>query len=298
MSEFLKEEPIEQFPAILRELQQIQNICTSEKKQYEKLEETIRRLEDDQFFLTASKNAATRYENEFGINKTASETLEFRRERLINRTNSVPPYTVYFVASKLDEIIGAGNWQAYLNKERTIFTIEASMESKSWYNEFRITFEQMKPCTVMLITKPYINSSIVFSESKESTKIRYHKLSEHLKLTGWKLCSKENYEGVDAVTDLSGVIIDNLNNTYEAIDSILINDSIMIKVFTKTKDTYNNQVIINYAFDGTINTADLKEITSVKILKKNGDTLTESKVYVPYDENMRFKQIIKIKEGE
>lgn len=294
MSDFLKEEPIEQFPLILKEMKPIEHICTAEKSQYIKIEEQIRTLENDQFIATSSKAAITRYEREFGMSLTASETIEFRKERLINRLNLNPPYTTYFIASKLDEIIGVGKWNAYMNKEGNVFTLEASMESKSWYNEFKVTFEQMKPCTVLLITKPYANGNITISTSCICAINEFYIDMSGDYTIGCELqmAEQSNESEVEGMTCTEGLVDESVKNACEKVEVIVINDSVEIFDFSKNYDVEKNEVTLIYDIDND----SLKEITNVKIYGANNKILAESNVYIPYEQGMEFTEKLIFKE--
>lgn len=90
------------------------------------------------------------------------------------------------------------------------------------------------------------------------------------------------------MTDSSNLVSLTLNDVYEKVTELKVNDSMLISTFAKKKNSDCVEITYNIP-DG------ITEITNVKLLDKEGTVLTDSKVYVPCIGNMEFKQKISVR---
>lgn len=156
----------------------------------------------NQFVLTADERGIAAFERIYEIRADpAIENLEFRRERLLNRIRTSPPFTFRFLLQRLDEIIGAGKYKAWLGRGRwhtrlgswvlgrtpfrdpeyTLF-IEATAQDTSWYQEVQIFVNKIKPANIVYTITPLIARGIEISES-----ISAMPRSWNYRLGGWQL---------------------------------------------------------------------------------------------------------------
>ena len=73
---------------------------------------------------------------------------------------------------------------------------------------------------------------------------------------------------------------------------VVINDNIQISDFT-VKQVSDNAVTLKYEVTPSMTNL----ITSIKLMKVNGDVLTQSIVYVPVTQSIVSKHTITVKEG-
>ena len=107
------------------------------------------------FVLTADESGVIMFERMLNIiANPQTEDLEFRRQRLINRLSMSPPFTFRFLKQKLDEIIGAGNWKAYIDHDNYTLYVESSATNQSWYSEMEFTISRLKPCNMVFRNVP------------------------------------------------------------------------------------------------------------------------------------------------
>lgn len=98
-------------PPWYREILDYQEICQTEKAQFDALAAEITGVADNFFFQTMDEGAVSMWEQIFDIVPDLdTESLGFRRVRVLNRVSTRPPFTLGFLYQKLDELIGAGAW--------------------------------------------------------------------------------------------------------------------------------------------------------------------------------------------
>ena len=96
-------------PPWYREILDYQEICQTEKVQFDALAAEITGVADNFFFQTMDEGAVSMWEQIFDIVPNLdTEILGFRRLRVLNRVSTRPPFTLGFLYQKLDELIGAG----------------------------------------------------------------------------------------------------------------------------------------------------------------------------------------------
>lgn len=248
------------------------------------------------FVLTADESGIIMFESMLSIIANPSiEDLEFRRQRIINRLSMSPPFTFRFLKQKLDEIIGVGNWTAYIDFNEYTLYVESSATNQNWYHEIELTISRIKPCNMVFINVPFTSRNILLSEE-----ISYSTRTWMYRLGSWKL-------GRDPFAILSGggivkmsnvksiqqaLLNDTANFVSEDIASVLINDEVVITEF-RLKQVSNNIVSIEY--DVTPDMATL--ITDIKLRKADDAVLTQSSVYIPVTQRIINKHIITVKEG-
>ena len=73
-------------------------------------EGNMNQLLDNLFVQTCDAATIALYEQLFGIVPQPGDTLEARRNRIMNRLSMVVPFTERYLRARLDEMYGAGNY--------------------------------------------------------------------------------------------------------------------------------------------------------------------------------------------
>ncbi|MEG1803545.1 MAG: putative phage tail protein [Lachnospiraceae bacterium] len=253
-------------------------------------------LQNNQFVLTANEYGIEQYENMLSIIPNPStETLEFRRDRIINRLSMTPPFTFRFLKKKLDEIIGVGKWKAYIDFSNYTLYVESSANNQIWFEEIIITMSNLKPANIVFINQPLITQGLVLSEKISYSTMQYN----YVLGVSWVLGAKPFLSYIDKgaiklsnVSSLqSGLFNDVADFTASDIASVLINDSVTITAFV-TKQASANIVDIEY----NVLTSQVQAITNIKLKNSSGEVLSEAIVYVPLLEDVLMKHTITVKE--
>jgi hypothetical protein len=232
------------------------------------------------------------------LNITANvhtEDLKFRKDRILNRLSMSPPFTFKFLKQRLDEIIGAGAWAAYIDYDTYTLYVESSATNQNWYSEVEFTINRIKPCNMVFINVPLIAKAVSLSED-----ISYTQQNPRYRLSSWRLG-----EYPFATSDGGGVIKmagtrsiqqqlmnDVANFVADDIAGVILNDSINVSEF-RLKQSSDNIVSVEYVVRPEMTNL----ITDIKLIRADGSILTESAVYVPVTQTVVSKHTITVKEG-
>lgn len=286
------------FPRFYDGYVEIDAIIDTEDKAFEEIGVNFRRAINNQFIKLADETGISAYEVLFDvIADPSTETLEERRDRLLNRVSVIPYYTTIFLRNRLDSLIGAGLYNLIIDYDNYTLYLESAAKNQLYYNEIAVLMSNIKPCNIVFINMPLVSQQIFVSEQVNVSKLTYNYV-----LGGqWKLGEKPfiSYEDKGIIKGRSTNSMSSLMEakyrqfTLSEITSVLINNTIRITTFL-TKEEVNGEAIIEYIVPQQEQNI---EVTNIKLLDKNGLICFESPVYVPVYEDTIMKHNIIIKEG-
>lgn len=286
------------FPRFYDGYVEIDAIIDTEDKAFEEIGVNFRRAINNQFIKLADEAGISAYEVLFDVVADPStETLEERRDRLLNRVSVIPYYTTIFLRNRLDSLIGAGLYNLIIDYDNYTLYLESAAKNQLYYNEIAVLMSNIKPCNIVFINMPLVSQQIFVSEQVNVSKLTYNYV-----LGGqWKLGEKPfiSYEDKGIIKGRSTNSMSSLMEakyrqfTLSEITSVLINNTIRITTFL-TKEEVNGEVIIEYIVPQQEQNI---EVTNIKLLDKDGLICFESPVYVPVYEDTIMKHNIIIKEG-
>lgn len=286
------------FPRFYDGYVEIDAIIDTEDKAFEEIGVNFRRAINNQFIKLADETGISAYEVLFDvIADPSTETLEERRDRLLNRVSVIPYYTTIFLRNRLDSLIGAGLYNLIIDYDNYTLYLESAAKNQLYYNEIAVLMSNIKPCNIVFINMPLVSQQIFVSEQVNVSKLTYNYV-----LGGqWKLGEKPfiSYEDKGIIKGRSTNSMSSLMEakyrqfTLSEITSALINNTIRITTFL-TKEEVNREAIIEYIVPQQEQNI---EVTNIKLLDKDGLICFESPVYVPVYEDTIMKHNIIIKEG-
>lgn len=286
------------FPRFYDGYVEIDAIIDTEDKAFEEIGVNFRRAINNQFIKLADEAGISAYEVLFDvIADPSTETLEERRDRLLNRVSVIPYYTTIFLRNRLDSLIGAGLYNLIIDYDNYTLYLESAVKNQLYYNEIAVLMSNIKPCNIVFINMPLVSQQIFVSEQVNVSKLTYNYV-----LGGqWKLGEKPfiSYEDKGIIKGRSTNSMSSLMEakyrqfTLSEITSVLINNTIRITTFL-TKEEANGEAIIEYIVPQQKQNI---EVINIKLLDKDGLICFESPVYVPVYEDTIMKHNIIIKEG-
>lgn len=287
----------ELFPSVYDGVLEISALSETDDVLLDQALAKLERAQLNQFILTADEETISVYEKMFSIlaNPT-TETLQFRRERILNRMSLRPPFTMRWLQNKLDEIIGVGKWNAYVDYANRTLYIESFVVNQQWFNELRITINRIKPCNLVFVNKPLIMADVVANETIVSATQHYTYI-----LGQWQL-GQEPFITTDSEEVIKLPSVKSINPnlladvaSFSATDivSVRLNGSVKLSDFT-TKAGQGTTTIVEYK----VKPAQASEITQIELLGTGDRVLTASAVYIPVAEAVICKHVINFKEGE
>ena len=287
----------ELFPSVYNGVLEISALSETDDVLLDRALAKLERAQLNQFILTADEETISVYEKMFSIlaNPT-TETLQFRRERILNRMSLQPPFTMRWLQNKLDEIIGVGKWNAYVDYANRTLYIESFVVNQQWFNELRITINRIKPCNLVFVNKPLIMADVVANETIVSATQHYNYI-----LGQWQL-GQEPFATTDSEEVIKLPSVNSINPnlladvaSFSATDvvAVRLNGSVKLSNFT-TKAGQGTTTIVEYE----VKPAQASEITQIELLGTGDRVLTASAVYIPVTEAVICKHAINFKEGE
>ena len=287
----------ELFPSVYNGVLEISVLSETDDVLLDQALAKLERAQLNQFILTADEETISVYEKMFSIlaNPT-TETLQFRRERILNRMSLQPPFTMRWLQNKLDEIIGVGKWNAYVDYANRTLYIESFVVNQQWFNELRITINRIKPCNLVFVNKPLIMADVVANETIVSATQHYNYI-----LGQWQL-GQEPFATTDSEEVIKLPSVKSINPnlladvaSFSATDivAVRLNGSVKLSDFT-TKAGQGTTTIVEYE----VKPAQASEITQIELLGTGDRVLTASAVYIPVTEAVICKHAINFKEGE
>jgi len=170
-------------PEILHGIEEFVVITESESIEISDLKGAIQRVFDDQFGMTASAEVIRRRERMLGIQANpATESLEFRRARIINRYSMKPPFTVRFLQEQLDRLVGPDRALVEVEPENYLLIITAAIDDAEVFREIEHTVKTIKPANIVYQQNTALNDDLELVES-----IVVHEITWNYVLGSWQL---------------------------------------------------------------------------------------------------------------
>lgn len=290
-------------PPWYREVAEYQQICNAEAQQLQTAALATQSIADNFYFQTMNLAGVQMWEQIFNITPNpATETLAFRRARVLNRISMRPPYTLGFLYQKLDELVGPGLWSVEVDYANYALTIEAGAEDQSYWQELAYTVNHIKPAHITYISRPLIRTGILMSEEVRSAHFNWNYY-----LGSWPLGAKPFAD----MTDMEVVKTANINSIQPAmlngvanftssdVAYVQINGGIDIGTINKavTPAQYvGGAATLTVSYNVTTTMTDA--VTSVALMDADGNALTSMSVYVPVTETVNLQHTILIQEGQ
>ena len=275
---------------------EMEALVTVEDELGDKAESEIRTAYNNQFTVTSEVEGIESREKMLGITPNlALEDLEFRRQRILNRLSTTPPFSFAFLKKKFDEIIGVNAWTAYVDYSTNTLYVESSASNQIWFNEILITVTNLKPANLVFINTPLISNGVDVSEKIDSSEVRrnYWMGTWTLGLRPFVDYFEEGVIKMSTIPSVKNALLGGMAEfTHDEVASVLINDTLSITIFDE-KTVEGNVATVAYL----VPKDSVPEITSVKLRNSLDEVLTSVNVYIPVIDTIRLKHSITIKEG-
>lgn len=290
-------------PPWYRDVAEYQQICSAEAQQLQTAALATQSIADNFYFQTMNLAGVQMWEQIFNITPNpATETLAFRRARVLNRISMRPPYTLGFLYQKLDELVGPGLWSVEVDYANYALTIEAGAEDQSYWQELAYTVNHIKPAHITYISRPLIRTGVVMSEEVRSAHFEWNYY-----LGSWALGA----EPFADETDVEVIKTANINSIQPAmlngvanfasgdVAYVQINGGIDIGTINKAVNPaqyVGGAATLTVSYNVTTTMTDA--VTSVALMDADGNALTSMSVYVPVTETVNLQHTILIQEGQ
>lgn len=171
-------------PPLYHDIAEFEELMNAQQPEIDSVKSTVDRLLDNQFVLTANEAAIKRREKILSIQADPkTETLSFRRKRIINRQSTKPPFTIRFLQQRLDFLVGPDRAITSVDSQRYILKVTASIDDASVFKEVERTVKAIIPANLIYHQETAVDDKIVINES-----ITAQPLARQTRLsTSWKL---------------------------------------------------------------------------------------------------------------
>ena len=288
--------PCEQLPPWYREVLDYQQMCNTIGAQFALLAEEINRVADNFFLQTMDLETVQMWEGIFRIvANPATESLQFRRDRIINRISMRPPFTLRFLYQKLDELIGPGLWNVTVDYPNYALYIESNVDGQGYSQELIYTINHIKPAHITFINSPVAMSGIVLSERVSEISYTWNYVLNGQWLLGQEPFADEEEVQVIKLPQTPSIQSALLTGIADFVSGDVaaarLNGSIMVENINKSVS--GSTLTITYQVTQAMTT----EITQVELLAADGTVLTSMSAYVPVTETAVIKHVIPVQEG-
>lgn len=161
----------------LREIREYQVLADAINPELVALKKAINKVLNEQFIQTAEETLEWR-EQLFGITASSDETIEFRRERLIERKSRKPPITLRTLRDRLNVYIGTTQAKIELVPGEYAFTISIPAVDGYKFRDIQGLVERLKPANMEYLASPWGRETIEITDRVIVVQRRYHKVSE------------------------------------------------------------------------------------------------------------------------
>ena len=288
--------PCEQLPPWYREVLDYQQMCNTIGAQFALLAEEINRVADNFFLQTMDLETVQMWEGIFRIvANPATESLQFRRDRIINRISMRPPFTLRFLYQKLDELIGPGLWNVTVDYPNYALYIESNVDGQGYSRELIYTINHIKPAHITFINSPVAMSGVVLSERVSEISYTWNYVLNGQWLLGQEPFADEEEVQVIKLPQTPSIQSALLTGIADFVSGDVaaarLNGSIMVENINKSVS--GSTLTITYQVTQAMTT----EITQVELLAADGTVLTSMSAYVPVTETAVIKHVIPVQEG-
>ncbi|WP_373599416.1 putative phage tail protein [Paraclostridium bifermentans] len=285
------------FPTLYNDILEVDTLVKVENDLFENLNNEFDKAIKNEYVITADKETLKRYETLLRIVDGDDKELNFRRQRILNRLAMNMPFTLRALKQKLDELIGKGNYNIFVDPGKFTLYVESKILNQTWFNETYITINKMKPANIVFINKPFIDEKILVNEEITLAQREYnYRLGSTWRLgtLPFKSLHEKGAIKLKETNSIQKYFLDELREfALSKLGYVKLNNVKVINDFIK-KDIVNGKLTLEYA---VLTSFGLNEITKVDVYTSDNQLLTSIDLYVPIIEDIELKHVINIEEG-
>ena len=135
-------------PHIYKYNLEMNTLIEVEENEIENVKSSIRISFLNTFANTANEEGIQQFEKLLGILSSTGDKLQFRKERVLNRLSSKPPFTEKYLQNLMNTIIGEGNWEYNINYNNYSLVIRSLKPGDKWLYELTKTLESIIPVNI------------------------------------------------------------------------------------------------------------------------------------------------------
>lgn len=154
------------WPSFYQDVVDFKALADVEATELDDLDKAIQQSFDDEFVMTSGPQGIERREKMLGIQADPStESLDFRRKRILNRYQTKPPFTIRWLQRQLNELVGAGLVIVNVDVQNFILYVKADIDDAAVFKEVNRTVLTVKPANLIYNQQTEINEGITLQEN-------------------------------------------------------------------------------------------------------------------------------------
>lgn len=154
---------IEYLPAFMQGFAEMKEITNAEDAEMDRLQTGVRQILSNAFIEDADEDGVERYENILKITPPASDSLEARKIRIINRWNDKLPYSMRVLEKRLNVFCGTGNYVIFGSEEDYELFIRTSLRIMGQVDELEHMMSYMIPENMVVMLENEIINEMTAS---------------------------------------------------------------------------------------------------------------------------------------
>lgn len=285
-------------PHYLKDVLEYSAILRAEKRLLEDIGVNLLEAHNNKNILKLNDSGVRVWEEIFGIfPNTMTETLEFRRERILNRLLTKPPFSEGFLRERLDEILGEGNYTLTVFGDTYTIVLETVMESQAWVQELYITMGKVKPANMIYVNKASVQTNLRISEE-----ISYDKNFWNYRLGTWQISETVPFEdksfgGIIKMANDPSLTNKGIDYALQGVETKIskarINGSVPVAL--TSKEISGNQLFVEFK----VLESQTPTITKIELLDDADQAIsgTSTDVYVQVIDDVDIKSVFTLKQG-
>ena len=159
-------------PPVLHNIREFQEIAKAVNPELVTLKQAVNKVLNEQFVQGAEDTLKWR-EEEFHITASSDETIEFRRERLIERKSRKPPITLRTLRDRLNAYIGTTQAEIQLVPGEYAVSISIPAVDGYKFRDIQQVVNDLKPANMEYIQYPFSVERVRIREVSREVKIAY-----------------------------------------------------------------------------------------------------------------------------
>jgi len=161
-------------PEWFQGVMEFNELIKTEEIELETAEDSIRSVRNNCYIQTADEATILLYEKRFGI-AYQGESLEYRRSRIMQRYNTVVPFSIGFLKDQLTELYGSQWYEVSVNGKNSIIRITITSDRYGAVNLLYNLLWDILPAHIQIVAEQVNTKNIkgVFSAGAlvSSTKV-------------------------------------------------------------------------------------------------------------------------------
>lgn len=284
-------------PHYERDVFEFKEIARVESEQLDSVKNQFNKILNNQFVIIADSDGVAMFESLYGIIPESSDSLEFRKERVLNRIQLQPPFTIRYLEQQLDKIIGKGKYTVEINYDKYTLIINSAAENQAYAQEVAVIVGKVKPANILFVSRPLVLQGLIENEVISNIPLNFnYRLG-----TKWNLGQKPfKSRGVKEIIKMANtnsltneLLTSTANFINGIINKIIVNDDVVITDFI-TKKVSDNVVELEYNVN---NDMGVNFINRLRVCKADNTILTDVNVYVPVIGETLVNHKISVSEG-